>query len=492
MPSRPDNSIMTAMTRPRAALLLVAMLAIAALAVGTGEADDTDPPVGPPSEIEPGPDDPRVIVRVDRQTEVMGYLLLEDDEVIVVRTRDGELRSFAEDRIIEVIRLVEPDSGREGTVVLHNGQTRTGVVVEDNFDYVLLDVEGVYVRFKRELVERLVLEPRFEELYADYKASLKPGMYERHLALCRWLMDEERYELAVAELEALLEQKELGEAIRMLRIARAHVALKRDTRKDRDSSDSSRADRGAPSRLEARRAYLDQMISDADVNIIRVYEIDFEHPPKVAITRETVTRLLERYGENRLIPAGESARQELLRAEPLQIVRLMFDLQARAMYPEIRVMSEPHAMNRFRQDVHDRWLIQNCATSRCHGGDSGGRLRLHHRYYKEPRVRYTNFLILERFPDDEQWSLIDYQRPAESLLIQYGLPREVARKPHPDVPGWQPVFRRTDDRMIRDTVAWIDSMLKPRPDYPVEYEPPMPEETESTSAEGERTGRQAR
>ena len=49
--------------------------------------------------------------------------------------------------------------------------------------------------------------------------------------------------------------------------------------------------------------------------------------------------------------------------QPLDIVRLMFELRARDLYGQIQVNSEPYSMNLFRQRVHDTWLMNNCATS---------------------------------------------------------------------------------------------------------------------------------
>ena len=92
---------------------------------------------------------------------------------------------------------------------------------------------------------------------------------------------------------------------------------------------------------------------------------------------------------------------------------------------------------------------------------------------------YTNFLILDRFQLSDGRSLIDYQDPAHSPLVQMGLPRENATTPHPKVPGasarsdlWKPVFESTDDKRFTDAMEWIKSMYRPRPQYPIPYEPP--------------------
>ena len=77
-----------------------------------------------------------------------------------------------------------------------------------------------------------------------------------------------------------------------------------------------------------------------------------------------------------------------------------------------------------------------------------------------------------------------------SLIIQYGLPRHLARKAHPEVKGWEPVFKRGNNRMLRDTIRWIESMMQPRPEYPVAYEPPKPPAAaEETLPETERAPR---
>ena len=58
------------------------------------------------------------------------------------------------------------------------------------------------------------------------------------------------------------------------------------------------------------------------------------------------------------------------------------------------------------------------------------------------------------------------------MIIQYGLPANRAQKPHPAVKGWKPIFTRATNRMLNHSVNWIETMMQPRPEYPVEYRPP--------------------
>lgn len=435
----------------------------------------------------------RVVLIVNRTTEVPGYLALEDNDVIAIRDLRGQVQSFAKPRVTQIVRLVDPAPGQTGIVILRDGQVRDGIIIEDVFEHVLIDIHGIRAKLKRETVSHVVLQPTFEEKYAEYKASLKPGMFDAQFGLCKWLFNERRYELAHQELSDLLDQVEMPEARDLLRLVNAQLALKQKPQSDDGSQSEDAPPASSQNDLPGdadKSAANDQpfgpLITKEDVNLMRVYEIDFDHPPRIVITPDTVRELIEKYGENKLVPASQTGRNAMFRAaadEPLELVRLMFELRARDMYSKIQVNSEPHAFNLFRQRVHDTWLMNNCATSRCHGGPDAGAFFLHRRNYKDETVRYTNFLIMERLKLDPHWPLINYERPEDSLIIQYGLSRDdpTCRKPHPRVPGWKHAFSPNNPRMKHDAIEWIRSMMQPRPDYPVVYEPPQrkpPQEAE--------------
>jgi hypothetical protein len=416
----------------------------------------TDPAEEPPP--------PRVVVLVNRNLEVGGHIVLEDANVIIVRTPDARIESFPKTRVLKIVRLVEPKPGQTGVVILRNGQQREGIVLEDAFDYVLLDIDGIEARLPRKTVDHVILEPTFAERYEQYKAALGENQPQRHLDLCHWLMSERQYELARTELLELLAMEPMPEAKRLLNVVEAQLEL-------REKPAGSAPAGGADGRLPgARHEPPGGILTHEDVNLIRVYEIDFDRPPKVAVEAETIQAMIEQYSGSRLIPATESERHQLYRADPLEIVELLFKLRARDLYPQVNVITEPWALNLFRRRVHNTWLLNNCATVRCHGGGPAGRFYLHRRRYKDECVRYTNLLILHRMNLDPDWPLVNYNEPAMSLIVQYGLPRQHARKPHPDVKGWKPVFGPGGHRMLNDTLAWIDAMMKPRPEYPVDYE----------------------
>jgi hypothetical protein len=421
---------------------------------------------------------PRVILIVNRNLELRGSVESEDDDVITLRTLRGDVQTLAKSRILHIVRLVDPQSGQVGMVVLRNGQTREGIILEDAFDYVLMEIQGIRAKLRRDTVSHVVLEPTFEERYTQAKAAIAPDNYQSMLMLCQWLADQRRYDLARDELLALLEKTEMPEARKLLTAVEAQLSLNTPTSTANDSEAPS-PDSPSETVPNPRRTgpvypadiLPDKLLTMDDVNLIRVYEIDFDHPPRVAISPDTIRSLIENYGTSKLIPSSQTGRTAMFRAQPIDLVRLMFELRARDLYPQIQVSTEPNSLNLFRRRVHDTWLINNCATSRCHGGIEGAPFFLHARDYKDERVRYTNLLILERLEIDPAWPLVNYDKPEDSLILQYGLSRETSRKPHPKVPGWKPAFTDTSHALWKGSIEWIRSMMTPRPVYPVVYEP---------------------
>ncbi|HRP63275.1 MAG TPA: hypothetical protein PK400_08285, partial [Phycisphaerales bacterium] len=108
-------------------ILLVGLLAAAAVMFSAPTVADDEPQQ---NAVKPEPPQ-RVVLRVNRNRDVAGFVELEDDDVIVVRTPRGDVESFPKVRILQIVRLLdispdEPGGGPRGIVLLTNGQRRTG------------------------------------------------------------------------------------------------------------------------------------------------------------------------------------------------------------------------------------------------------------------------------------------------------------------------------------------------------------------------------
>ena len=465
----------------------------------------TTPPATTAAPATPAPaaEPPRQVwIFIDRWKEFGGTVTADTDLDITVY--DGhETRTFRKAKVLDVIEIVHPKPGQRGLVQLRDGTVVRGEIIRDTLEEVEFKVDTVQGKLPRSQVYRVVLEMDFDARYARIKASISPEEHGRRLGLARWLTDQGRLDLAITELEALLRDADIEEARDMLRDVNARVKLaqavevnKRSRAKpapeagntapkpgtapgadpatdpartgDSKGTATAEAPKGPPT---SREMLPKDLLSNADVNLVRVYEIDFKDPPRMTVSPEGVRQLILRYGSSALVPADSQARNALYSKSGTELAHLLFDLKARDLYGYIEVDEDPASIAKFRTRVHNSWLIGNCATSRCHGGLDAGRFFLYTGNAKDQRIRYTNLLTLLNFKVDGK-PMVNFEDPPNSLLIQYALPRTTARYPHPDVKGWKPIFGNSTPQLMQDTLDWIRSMYQPRPEYPVKYIPP--------------------
>ena len=372
------------------------------------------------------------------------------------------------------------DAPQEVVVLLRNGREVTGLLIRDDKEVVVLDIEGISTSFKKSSLRNMRVLPPVMERFAKMRSMLSPDDLDGRVLLAEWLRTREQYDLALSEIETVLNMDPLHPRARLLeKWLKQQIELesRRVERTDSDGQKGTAKDRYA-SRLESRRKF--PLLKPEDINTIKVYEIDLDHPPKMLIERETIDQLIRENAESPLIPGTLEGREALYRQRPEEILRLMFRLKARDLYSQVLVLDQPRAIRLFRSNVHGRWLINSCATMQCHGGERAGRLWLYTDRPNSDETVYTNLVILDKYRLKGDIPLINFSQPAKSPLLQMGLPREISLYPHPDAPrtrgsrGWKPVFPKTDDRRFRAAVEWISSMYRPHPDYPIEYTPPVP------------------
>jgi hypothetical protein len=433
------------------------------------------PDAAPPAAgSQPAPEQPpegairRVHVVESRSREFGGWVIADDDTTFTVR-RGATSVTFEHGRVLNVIELVDvPASGATGLITMRDGTSVRAHILDDGFDAVVYSIAGIRTVVPRDRAWQVMLDVGFDERYRKLKAALRDDDVDGRLAMCRWLFEQRAYDEALTETRALIATRPIDEAKRLLAAIEAQVAVFRST--PSGTAATGGAGVSATPRVPA-SALPDRLLTPTEVNLIRVYEIDFNRPPKVTISADSIKELIAAHASSDLIPESEAGRTRLFTQDPIELVKLMFDLRARDLYDRIQVDTEPHALNMFRTKVHNAWLLGNCATSRCHGGLDGGNFFLHARNGNSDSVRYTNLLILLESRFDGR-PMVDFDQPHDSLLVQHALPRSSARFPHPDVPGWKPVFDRTNERLMADCERWIASMHRPRPEYPVDFDPP--------------------
>ncbi|GAB5496916.1 MAG: hypothetical protein Phyf2KO_19960 [Phycisphaerales bacterium] len=372
--------------------------------------------------------------------------------------------------------------GRTATIILHDGQVITGTLVEETDEAITLNINGIRTTIEIGKIRESYIQAPIEDRYRSVRASIDDDDAEQLIQLARWLMKNERNDLALKELNGVLEKEPFNETAKNLKTVaeqniRLQEARKNDNRGNNANKLRDRVQRDAPDF---------PMLTDSDINTIRVWEVDEESPPRLRIDPGTLESAFELYSDHKLVPETAAGREAILRSSAKEQLNFLFELQARQLYPEIQVLDDPKSIKIFRDHVHRTWLRNACATTKCHGGAEAGRFRLIRTTSNTPQVYYTNMWILENYRTDEGLPLINFQDPAESVLLKMALPRTETDQPHPDVLGWRFVFRSPEDRNFRRTVEWIESMWTPRPDYDIDYDPPTAMEPEAEADRGSR------
>lgn len=370
----------------------------------------------------------------------------------------------------------------EVLVALRDGREVTGQLISQDAKSIVVRINGIDTPFPADVVEDIRVLPSPLDQYRELRSAIDDKDAQQLLNLVKWLQHRRLYEEALAELAQVL-QLEPGnsEALALRRLIESQILL--DVKAGGPRSDGQ--DTPRPTRPPEP---VFPLLSEDQVNLIKVFELDLSDPPRMIVSRDTVAQLVERYAGNPLIPPTREGRESLYREKPEKILDLMFRVRARDLYGQIKVLDHPTPMRRFREDVHRGWLLNGCATATCHGGQDAGRLWLYNRRPSADTTVYTNFLILDRFRLPDGKALIDYNDPANSPLLQMGLPRADSLYPHPRVNAigrgrdWRHVFGSSDDRKFLDAVAWINSLYRPRPEYPISYTPPIPEGAKAARA----------
>jgi len=377
------------------------------------------------------------------------------------------------------------DEGRVATVVLHDGQVMTGTLVSESETSITLLINGIRSTIANNKIRESYIQPPLEDRYRNMRATTEDDDTERLIQIVRWLIKYDRSDLALVELEGILKIEPFHKAAKNLKtVAEQNLKLAAA----RNDPDAKEPGEGAARPRRTRLAIPDfPLLTDEQINLIRVWEIDEKDPPRLRIKRETLEAVFEVYNDNPKVPETAAGREAILSASRSEQLRFLFSLPARDFYQEIEVQEDPEAIRMFRDYVHRTWLHNSCATTSCHGGTEAGRLRLVRATTTKPEVYYTNMLILERYRTKDGDALLNFEDPAASLLLKYALPHKQTSTPHPEVGrGWRSVFRTPEDRNYRRAAEWIDAMWTPRPDYDIDYDPPTAMEPQAQANDGGR------
>ncbi len=357
-------------------------------------------------------------------------------------------------------------TGRDVLLMFADGKRVEGVLIDRTPDRVVIRLAGIEMVYPMHQIDSIRYLPPIQERYRQLREIIPDNDTHGIIRLSQWLMEHALLNEALLEINNALKndpdhpqakkQKLLIEQQILLQ-QRAALPPKEKTQPEQ----TARSRQGQPA-----------VLNDEQINLMRVYEVDLNNPPRLLIKRSVIDELIQRYASSDLIPDTPESQKALYHASPTQILDLMFQLRARDFYSKVKVLDHPTAIKLFRDDVQSTWLINACATNRCHGGTDAGNLQLVNRKRNSNAATYTNLLILEKTITKDGKPLVNYDKPANSPLLQAAVVEARSSRPHPPVKGYRPIFRSQDDIRFRKAVRWISSMYQPRPEYPIKYQLP--------------------
>jgi hypothetical protein len=361
---------------------------------------------------------------------------------------------------------------RECTITIDSGRKITGIMMESNEDSVVLRINGIDTTYRRARIAKIEFLPPVEERYRKFRASIPDNDIDGRLVLIDWLRDRRAYALAIEELASILEIEPNHPQAKILKTwLEQHLKLIQNR-----ENKPKKAKRVARQVKESALP----LLTEEQVNLIRVFELDLSDPPDLKVENSTIRTLMTMMPG--AFPVAEEERERILQSSDLDKLRMLFRHKARDLYPEVRVLEDPQSFKDFKKHIAGRtgWLINGCATTRCHGGAEAGDLQLIGQHSNSSEAMYTNFMIIDQYELSDGTPLIDHIDPDRSPLIHMGLVRSRSLYPHPTVDpqkhgrDWRPVFRSTKATNFERTTDWIRSIYTPRPDYGFEYPPVDP------------------
>ena len=351
------------------------------------------------------------------------------------------------------------------TVNLKNGGSITGEVTKTPDGYVVRQANGIEVSLRESQVASVTEPTDFASEYQKKLAQIDVKSAEAHIGLAQWAEDQGQLECARKELQSALQIDATNEKAKLL-LRRVEGRLNRPA--------TPAAPAGAATVAPATQVSTSfpnaskELVSDDDIYRIRLAEYKPNEPVSVRLTNKVVDRFVtcnrglgdftDRDFEKkfRALPATEQM-QYMIDNTTTDDVDIRKDIQ---------IQDDPSFMTEFRRV----WptIEQTCATAQCHGG---GRPVGGFKLYRGPgkNVDYTNFLILSAFVKGDN-RMVDRTRPDKSMLLQFGLPKDIAQTPHPKQIS---AFTNQDDAKYRRIMQWINSLNGPeQPAYRISYRPP--------------------
>lgn len=363
------------------------------------------------------------------------------------------------------------------TVKLKSGREITGEVTKGDSTYKIKTLSGQTVTVLVSQVDSVSAPIDPDKEYADRLSKIDAKSADDHVTIAEWASANNLFEIAQKELKAALDiNKDHVKARLLLRKVEAAIADAATPVETKPAPTATPT--GTPTGTPTIGTETDKtFIPTEDIYRIRLQELRRDDKDVAVEFKNDVLERFITMMEGSEPDFKDQAAINRFRAMPraLQALRIRKEFERRddaaKWYDDIIVKSDPKFMSDYRTKV---WpvLRSQCASVDCHGGDKvNGRLKLFCGVSNE-RVDYTNFVILDGFKTADG-RMFDRDTPEDSLLLQFGLPKEQSNQRHPKT--IKVVFPNRRSQQYKDIEDFMSKLRPtPHPDYRLKWAPPAP------------------
>lgn len=362
----------------------------------------------------------------------------------------------------------------------------TGELVGENAEQVIIRVAGIATPYDRAMIDRIEWKLSPAEQFADKRAKIKDENIVGRYNLAEWAYKQDNAnldELAKEELAALLAAKpDVIEAKILLRLVEDQIAKRADAATPTPPNGGGNTGAATPTTDPNAPALPSKTLSDDDRALLKVMLVDLSTKPRLMISNKVLDQFLKDFRDHPALALyqGRNGRAAFMRLQPHEQLGVIFEAKARAIYPQVQVRTEPAPLEEFRIKWNPHLVVRHFMR---YFPEQSRQIYLQDKPANGEATAYTNLLMLHRASIDGK-RLLNANQPRQSLLLQWGLPREEATSPAPDVPGYRPYFNGMQDPRVAEFEKWVAGFYRYGESFPIDFQPPQAAEPEPAPEPG--------
>lgn len=347
---------------------------------------------------------------------------------------------------------------KPGVVRTKDGRGIEGDITDKGVEGATIVTKAGSVTIRVEDVAGIEYAGDIKELYKQRLEKLpKDAGAQSHFELARWLYDYKEYDLVQKELDSALAIDPNHAASSVLKhTVERTMMMERNRDAAATRPPGTAATRPPPNPNRRERHYVDA----EQISIIRQSEIkETDKPVRVRLDGDIKKRFVE---YSNMDPREFAALSDYDKA-----IKIL-NKGTPEMRKDVKILSDPASIAEFKAKVQPV-LLSGCASTACHGGANAGSFVLYSPADSDA-VTYTNFYFLTQYTanvDSAKRKAIDRLYPANSLITQFGLPKDKSEFDHPEARGWTHVFKTEQDPRYVQIINWIgNTLIAIEPKYP--------------------------